>query len=92
MVRSLTGSLTSVDAMDVMMDTLDDACLAGNLNGVAAWLNACVGVDLSIAILLGALTITSPWRAALGKQRAAVAAHIRQRDPRRADELLRGFP
>lgn len=87
----IRSASTNSHAMDAVMDTLDDECLAGNLDGVADWLGTCVNADFSIAILLGVLTITWPWQAALVEQRSAVAAHIRQRDPQRADKLLRGL-
>ena len=82
-------------ALDRLYALLDERLLEKRFGQVVELLDATPVGDLPVALLLGILTITKPWRGQLSGARDRVAgrvrARLRQEDPERCDELLRGL-
>ena len=83
-------------AIDLLFDTLDDLMLAGRFDETIAHLRAIHVGAMPPFILLGALTITLPWRDQLGDARADVVTLARnviteQQGQECANDCLRGL-
>lgn len=88
-IRRLAADLDWSRAVDATYDVLDEMLLAGELDDARALLSRLDG--LRLPILLSALTITLPWRTAMGEERRRLVEAVRHVAGERADDVLRGL-
>jgi hypothetical protein len=77
-VRGVLAEGSRSRALDVVYAELDRKLLAGDLATCEAALVAAARSDLPLSILVGYLTITLPWRKALGSAREELVNVVRQ--------------